>query len=153
MRTFLENPIIVIVLIWIISAFFKQAKENNADAEKKRKVPKWTSMRPEKNTGQHRVELERASGAKRRENKTGRNDLRRSEPRNQPTQEEMSLASFAHGLTQGEQEAYSNAKELENSAEQRKLDIDAKRLVDGLIWSEILGPPRAKRPHKVIKKS
>jgi len=161
MKFLLENPFILVILIGILSSFYKQLKGTDSD-DKKRKgaIPKQTSatsvgqnnpMRgPVKSHKPVRAQSSQAPNRQQRRDieppvkledlySDAKNTNQQNSHFNQDPIKRVSAPTVNH------------LNELEPN-NKKTLTIDQERLLDGLIWSEVLGPPRAKRPHRAGRK-
>ncbi|WP_318508360.1 hypothetical protein [Bacillus sp. T3] len=161
MKFLLDNPFILVILIGILSSFYKQIKGTNSDDNKRKgAIPK---QKPATTVGQNNPmrgpvkshKPVRAQGSQ-IPNRQQRKDI-------EPPVKLEDLYSDAKNTNQQNshfnQEPINrvsastvnqlNELELNNK---KSFTINQERLLDGLIWSEVLGPPRAKRPHRAGRK-
>lgn len=147
-----ENPIILVIIVGIISSYFKKMKSEqpeNGDNGKpnQRKVPPVSVGPVARNKKRQRAENQRVQQqyAQIKPVNTG-ND--RNDKLDQRTNNRSLVENNSESLI------YNNQNALQANqvpGELNTIQIDKDKLIDGIIWSEILGPPRSKRPHRSIK--
>lgn len=161
MKFLLDNPFILVILIGILSSFYRQLKGSNSDDQKRKSaIPK---QKPATLVGQnnpmrgpaksHKPVRAQASQAP---NRQKRRDIEHtvmledlySDAKN--TIQQSSLLNQEH-INRGAAPTAAHIDDVEPS-NKKSLSINQERLIDGLIWSEVLGPPRAKRPHRAGRK-
>lgn len=125
MRFILENPLILVILIGVISSFIKKKKETQPE---RKKVVK--PLKPLVRTEGTATPLSK--------NRPARAEKVNNEHATVPQQ---AIVLRERNQTHQDEKAASN----------KTLNTAPEALIDGLIWSEVLGPPRAKRPHRTIK--
>lgn len=142
----LDNPLIIAILVGIISSIFKKRKNETKPTKKKSKNFWETVQLPNFDSSPEVKPLQKA-------------EVYREETV-QPVrtiQEDYLEAQRKADLLKRdamdiEQNVKSNEakRSYEASASQAKNDfeVDSNKLADAIIWSEILGPPRARRPHR-----
>lgn len=142
----LDNPLIIAILVGIISSIFKKKKDETKPAKKKSKNFWETVQLPNFDSSPEVKPLQKA-------------EVYHEEPV-QPVrtiQEDYLEAQRKAELLKRdavdlEQNIRSNEviRTSEASTGQTKNDfeVDSNKLTDAVIWSEILGPPRARRPHR-----
>lgn len=156
-----DNPFIIVVLIGIISSFFKKNKEEKKQTTQR--SPKPFVERTPKPKPEIFKQLEQ-------EITKYLVPERQEVPTKQETAKKSIQSDYLEAKKQAEakppvlQEQNSEQVLLEVQGEQYQMEssppltvprasfsVDKDRLADAVIWSEILGPPRAKRPHRSVK--
>ena len=141
MKTLLENPIILVILIGIISSFFKKVKTAQQESRENGK-PNPLKVPPVK------VEPVRRNKKQQRNSEgQGEQHYPQRKPANNQNERNNSLEQRSTAI-KNNQKSVPVKKVIE---EVNTVQIDTERLVDGIIWSEVLGPPRSKKPHRSIK--
>ncbi|MBU8879437.1 hypothetical protein BGM26_10620 [Bacillus sp. FJAT-29790] len=161
MRVLFENPIILFLIITAISTLFKKRKEKENNNRKTAPNQQQTPMRPstEKPIQDPYFEARKFED----EEIQARNvtDLIEKEYLEKKKRAEAKIKALKEQQRNAEKKAQaiqatapirtlqpSSPLERENKANQSTRE---QKLVDGIIWSEILGPPRARNPHRSIK--
>lgn len=167
-----DNPIIIAILLGVISTVFGKLKGSNEENQKKTKPKKHAPKQKDKNA---QSTLQQATKSNERKI-SGRSVQERTSSRSrspkavskdlatdieQRQRFDQSMASLHEQQqmigTKLEQiksvanQTESDMKDLELNGKIKKshsLHLNQKSLVEGVILAEILGPPRAKRPHK-----
>lgn len=167
-----DNPIIIAILLGVISTVFGKLKGSNEENQKKVKPKKHAPKQKDKNA---RPTLQQATKSNERKI-SGRSVQERTSSRSRsPKAVSKDLAtdieqrqSFDQSMaslheqqqkieTKLEQinsvtnQSGNDIKDLELNEKIKKshsLHFNQKSVVDGVILAEILGPPRAKRPHQ-----
>lgn len=147
MEFLLENPLIIVILIGIISSLFKKGKNETEPPKKKQSRTFWETVQPPKFDSFPEVKpLQKSKGY-----------IEEPEQPVRSIQEDyLEAQRKADSLKRDAEEIERNiklneAKRSSNvaaSIENNDFQVDSKRLADAVIWSEILGPPRARRPHR-----
>jgi hypothetical protein len=139
MKTLLENPIILVILVGIISSFFKKVKSQQENGEKGKPNPV--------RIPQVKIEPVRRNKKQRRNSEgLGEQPYPQRKPAN--IQNERNNRLEQEATLKSNQKIVPAKKVIEDD---NKVQIDTERLIDGIIWSEVLGPPRSKRPHRSIR--
>lgn len=162
MRFLFDNPFILIILIGAISSLFQRAKAANPENKKGyNPIPRRNPASPVGPDRPKKPEMQQQI-----ETKTSRPYRQQNANRKPiPTQKEI-----YHQLENVYEATQKNAKEnkqvffedhrvskqagthqKEEVPKAKSQEIDRDNLIEGLIWSEVLGPPRAKRPHRSVK--
>ncbi len=144
------------ILIGIISSLFKRIKGDQPEEGRSRKPNPKHSGLP---SGQHR-KFQQTDQSKPNKPVRQQNTRSRTVEKN-TTGQNQNDPIFANSNKQESENnkmdylaVKQNTKEiheLESTQTKKTLDIDQTKLIDGLIWSEVLGPPRAKKTHYSIK--
>jgi Tfp pilus assembly protein PilV len=153
MRILIENPIIIVILLGIISSLFKRIKSDQPEEGRSRKRNLRQNGLP---SGQHKksqlADRSKPNKPVRQQNTRSRMVENATDPIdpifvNSNIQESENNQMDYSAVNQNDQEIL----EFESTQKKNTLDIDRTKLIDGLIWSEVLGPPRAKKTHHSIK--
>jgi hypothetical protein len=158
----ISNPIALFILIGVISSIFNKAK-GNVQEQKRRPV------RPSIPPADTSVPVERQ--------RDHRRDTRRDSERSKPAQHKPTIADREPGALSEIQKVYQERKrqaerpasaqrnadrvsrlstgdtagrlrqERKHTEPELNFQPDRDRLVEGLIWAEVLGQPRAKKPY------
>ena len=145
MEILFENPILWLVLLGVISSLFR-GKKREEEGQKTRSNP--VENRPTPKSGSAFGELKEIF---REVNRTFQEETQPSQTlKKERVQEVIEPASYTQ---RADQERTSIANEIEVIQKapilqkKNQLKVDESKLVDAVIWSEILGPPRAKNPY------
>lgn len=148
MDFFFENPIIMIILIGIISSFFKKTK-NETKPNPKQPKPFIESL--PKRVSEVLQEFELSPDESPKKLQTGYEEAKKQADMKIASLEEqqMKYMEKVEQLEIEKEKSLRNALKLDEQADTvNTLAVDKEKLVDAIIWSEILGPPRAKKPHR-----
>ncbi|WP_019154560.1 hypothetical protein [Robertmurraya massiliosenegalensis] len=155
MQFLLDNPFIIIILLGILSSLFKKNKEQPTNKRPTRQAsPTSTESSPPSNPMaeifKEFIEVEEEKPAKplyneyidtKKEAEAKIAALREQQKQyaeranRMNTQSRMNIETKPIMVT-----------ETTNSG--RTFNVEGEKLADAIIWSEILGPPRAKKPHR-----
>lgn len=127
MRFILENPLILVILIGVISSFLKKKKETQPERKKVVKPPK-----PHVHKQGTATPLSKQRPAR----------IEKVNKDHTAVPQQATVLREGNQILQDEEVGESNKTTLNTAPN---------ALIDGLIWSEVLGPPRSKRPHRAIK--
>jgi len=155
---FFENPILVIVLIGLISSFFRKKKDNPeiqgrtpTDAgggQNKRPPSPFDEARDIFKELSRSLQEPQSKPVPRRTMEKQFQSKRKTE-----TSQERMEQPTAAGMDVAETKPIRNEMKrppigLEPKAVPNKeLKVQEEQLIDAIIWSEIIGPPRAKKPY------
>lgn len=153
MQFLLENPFILVVLIGIISSFYKQMKGTGEDDRQKRKQPKpfLPGQTSEKSKpfidfdfGELQQKFERPQMEKKEPVETRSLSTNRvQEVKNTNREQQYTPNKKVDRQTTGR---LNQQPRVESSAKtDHDLRVSSQTLRDAVIWSEILGPPKAKQ--------
>jgi hypothetical protein len=151
---FIDNPFLVIVLIAVISSFFKKKKENPAQNHNRPKQAGKAQQRPQRSFVEEARDLfkEFVSDETRPIPRQTEKKVRRPK-RSEETAEaslvrlEPSSAGLQEAVLETMQTVNPSAALTPDTTPKKKLETSEDHLIDSVIWSEILGPPRAKKPY------
>lgn len=156
MEILLENPFILIALLAFISSFFK--KKKGEQPENPNRPPQ---QRPQPQAERPAVEASIEEALKEEKRQQAERASRiEEEYRRRKQQAEESMRTLQNQKRAAEKKVNSlrepAAKLVERPQTQKQTSgqftPQKQALVDGVIWSEILGPPRAKNPHRSIQR-
>jgi uncharacterized protein HemX len=153
----LENPFILIALIAFISSFFKKKKEEKPVKQTPRSVQQEQRAQAERTSADSALAETLKEEYRQQEEKAKRIE---EEYRQRKQQAEESMKALQNQRRAAERKASKIAKTASNTnAEHRKepsgagsFEFRKQSLADGIIWSEILGPPRSKNPHRSLNR-
>jgi len=146
----LENPFILVVLIGIISSFYKQMKGTGEEDRQKRKQPK--PFLPGPTTEKSKPFIDFDFGEIKQ--KLERPQMEKKEP---IQQQKVSTSRVQKRIVQEEQSVSNTRVERQTTGRLNQprmetgvkntndLKVSSQTLRDAVIWSEILGPPKAKQ--------
>ncbi|MBU8770392.1 hypothetical protein [Cytobacillus oceanisediminis] len=157
MEFLLENPFILIALIAFISSFFKKKKEEKPVKQTPRSVQQEQRAQAERTSADSVLAETLKEEYRQQEEKAKRIE---EEYRQRKQQAEESMKALQNQRRAAERKASKIAKTASNTnAEHRKepsgagsFEFRKQSLADGIIWSEILGPPRSKNPHRSLNR-
>lgn len=158
MEFIFENPIFIIVIIGYIISFFMKNKKNQSQHQKGAR-PKPSAAEIFKQFQDRIPQLDTRSFEEQQaeqSQKLEKESLKReweAEARSNAIREQKQMAEKrAELITEAESPALSS-KVLPSTSKgaNKALSPSKKQLIDGIIWSEIIGPPRALNPHKSVK--
>jgi cell division protein FtsN len=155
-----NNPIIFIILVAVISSLFKKKKENSNDpnGQKKSSNPMENKRSQPNNPFDEIKDLFREmTGSLSDGTGTPKEKMRDlySEERKVAQQKEVELNQ--QRSTDWEPEPLKSVGSHllpinQEKSKDKEIELNETKLVDAVIWSEILGPPRAKKPYKYTRK-
>jgi hypothetical protein len=147
----LENPFILVVLIGIISSFYKQMKGTGEDEGQKRKQPKpfLPGQSGEKSKplidfdfGEIQKRMERPKTASKKPEETPVLQIDQvKEIKGMMNEQRMHRDKKDERQTKGRL----HQPRMETAKKENELPVTSQTLRDAVIWSEILGPPRARQ--------
>ena len=167
MNSLFENPIILVFLIWLISSLFTKAKGKNQNqtnpnhktrpteartVQRQQAQPMHTErqkpLSPVKRLEQMAQEmaerLERDYSDKR---KLAESTIRYPKESPAPVEiqaEPMKIAEVQPIMPHSEE------KQLQSS--KLPFSVEKQKVIDGVVWAEILGPPRSLNPHRTMRR-
>ncbi|WP_080844978.1 hypothetical protein [Cytobacillus gottheilii] len=151
MEILFENPIILMALIGLVSTLFSKGKK---EEEKRRRPP----QRPAGTPG-HTQQPAQASTIERKKEKL-ENRAKRAAAQmeqqytqaRQKAEDELESLNNRHRTAERQTETLRTREPIKKTAQSQSFAPDKKKLADAVIWSEILGPPRAMNPHRSVKR-
>lgn len=157
MEFLLENPFILIAVIAFISSFFKKKKEEKPVKQAPRSVQQENRAQAERTSADPAL----AEVLKEEKRKLTEKSRRIEEDyRQRKQQAEQSMKALQSQQRAAERKASAISRTAANTktgypveaSEAEKFEPQKQSLVDGIIWSEILGPPRSKNPHRSLNR-
>jgi hypothetical protein len=152
---FFDNPIIFIILVAVISSLFRKKKESSRDPKGQRRTNQPLDKSPSQTqTSFDEVrevfkELSRSFS-----NPTTSSNRKRENPSHEEIKgvnqqvEELNQSNMAESL---QSDVPILQTVMEEKQRDKVIELDETKLVDAVVWSEILGPPRAKKPYRKIR--
>ncbi|MBG9654783.1 hypothetical protein ACFRCQ_00020 [Cytobacillus firmus] len=156
MEFLFENPFILIAVIAFISSFFKKRKEEKPVKQAPRSVQQENRAQAESSADPALAEV-----LKEEKRKLTEKSRRIEEDYRQLKQQaEQSVKALQSQQRAAERKASAISRTAANSktgypveaSGAGKFEQQKQSLVDGIIWSEILGPPRSKNPHRSLNR-
>ncbi|CAM3812219.1 hypothetical protein [Mesobacillus zeae] len=141
MEELLDNPIIIAIVIGFISTIyskFKQAGQDQPPARKEEKVPQVNKVERAEHSAKKQKNVNRTGNLNPRATAT-RADISRNIEEKMRVSEQRSRIMAAEPKVSVKESSYKPQLEFKS---------DSDSLVNGLIWSEVLGPPRSKSPRR-----
>ncbi|MEQ2526233.1 hypothetical protein EKG37_05425 [Robertmurraya yapensis] len=146
MQFLLDNPLIIVILVGIISSIFKKGKNETKPTKKKSKNFWETVQLPNFDSIPEVKPLQKA-------------EVYHEEPvqpvrsiQDDYLEAQRKADSLKRDAEELERKIRSNEvkRSIDAPTLQEKSDfqVDSNKLADAVIWSEILGPPRARKPHR-----
>ncbi|MRX71310.1 hypothetical protein GJU40_03875 [Bacillus lacus] len=170
----LQNPLLIAFLIWVISSVFtrgsrqEQRRTGQGPAQQPRQqqrpqqgpTQQPRQQQPRQGPAQQPRQPQRAeqSAAQRDRTSTVERDIRqRAEQTISQVQEDAkkryeNVKRQSSDRYQGSSERMrvQKAEVVQKEQRKRRAAINGKNAVDGIIWSEILGSPRSRKPHSTL---
>ena len=135
MEILLDSPILLVILIGLISSIFKRIKGNAVDAQNQR--PARPVSMPA-TTGRNHMPAGSGTATQ-----TNIQQLYQETKQREVKAPEEAVLRGARGRRIGQDNPQLATQPSERS---NGFQPDANTLVEGIIWSEVLGPPRSKKP-------
>ncbi|MDZ5470941.1 hypothetical protein SM124_04155 (plasmid) [Bacillus sp. 31A1R] len=167
MEFLFENPFILVVLIGIISSLFKRMKGEQPEEQQKRPTPKPVVQKRKRIEEQNptlaqEIEMQRQKEQQRQqEHHQGRNKFERIEKQYQEkkkqAEEKIAAMKKQQLVSEKKSQRMSSTSRMNSATKDHVVtpqedtsfyQVDEKKLADAVVWAEILGPPRAKNPHR-----
>lgn len=163
MEILLDNPIIIAILIGLVSTIFNKVKDDSKDQNRPGRPARPVMREPD----------HKPASRKQTANPGRSNPVTKTKPavekKLSPVLESKSLnaknvADLQNKYQNKKADSSSPAVRPPVSAErvnpstgskrdtevEMNLQPDAGRLIEGIVWAEVLGPPRAKKPHRPL---
>jgi hypothetical protein len=145
MEFLFDNPLLLFALIGIISSVFKRLKGDSPEGQKQKQRGPFTQSTQPLNPRP----IERKKPIVRTKPLDEMlQDMRKSAeqmPIEQPLEKPVTVKKVpAH-----DQNPMKNKDTI--AKKKSSYSVNQSKLVDGIIWSEVLGPPRSKNPHTAIR--
>ncbi|PAE23308.1 MULTISPECIES: hypothetical protein [Bacillaceae] len=156
MEFLFENPFILIAVIAFISSMFKKKKEERPVKQAPRSVQQENRTQAERTSADPAL-AEVLEEEKRKLTEKSRRIEQEYRQRKQQTEQSMKALQSQQRAAERKASAISrtaaNTKTYPVEASGAgKFEPQKQSLVDGIIWSEILGPPRSKNPHRSLNR-
>ncbi|MFE8703211.1 hypothetical protein ACFYKX_21770 [Cytobacillus sp. FJAT-54145] len=156
MEFLFENPFLLVILIGLISSIFKRMKGTQEEPRKSQPKP-FVESGPFDFEQQPRQEqpvqrMEPVPQQTYEPNPLGKIEQEFLEKKKK-AEEKLAALKKQQATAQKKAETIQShrrlnqVKEKIETTEPEQVHVDNQKLVDAVIWSEILGPPRSKRPH------
>lgn len=155
---FFENPILTIIIIAVLSSFFRRKKDERERGHAPNKPVKGYEPRPQNRSFEEARDilkelsrtLQEQSPAKPKTMKKPLQPAEKEKTVLSELKEPASAASMPQKMASdspaSEPKAVSDEAKQEKSGEMQ-LEWRKQQFINGIIWSEILGLPRAKKPY------
>jgi len=157
---FFDNPIIFIILVAVISSLFRKKKVSSNDSKGQKTINQpMENKRSQPNNPFDEIKglFKELTGSL----SDGTNTPNRKMGNPYPEEKkgvQQSVEEFNQKMSNDwESESLKRVESPSLSLNQEKpkdkeIEMDETKLVDAVIWSEILGPPRAKKPYRTMRK-
>lgn len=157
MEFLFENPFILVVLIGIISSLFKRMKGTPPEEQPRSPQPKPKPViqrNPEKPaptlTRAEEIELQRQKELLDSKNQIERQYLEKKKKAEEKIaalkQQQLAAKRQAERMNATTRMNMDERKSVIQTTDQRNVvGVDEKKLVDAIVWAEVLGPPRARK--------
>jgi uncharacterized protein YfcZ (UPF0381/DUF406 family) len=151
------ETIIIAVVLGIISSIYNQFKKQNGEQRKQAPPKPFTASGPPYPTSReatNQKQMKRPDSEKKiRSQKALSADIKAKKIVDQKKKAEEQIIALTKQKAEIEQKAIeiqNHVESLSNAARNEAkipLSVEKSNLLNGIIFSEILGPPRSKRPH------
>ncbi|MDF1508311.1 hypothetical protein PZE06_08935 [Robertmurraya sp. DFI.2.37] len=151
MQFLLDNPFILIILLGILSSMFKTNKEKPANKKPTRQASTTSTENPPPSNPMAEVfrELVEEAPAKPIYNEyvdTKKEAEAKIAALKKQQEQYADKVSRMNTLSRINEQSQPLMESVAKSG--RTFKVEGEKLADAIIWSEILGPPRAKKPHR-----
>ncbi|MBP2241672.1 hypothetical protein J2Z40_002244 [Cytobacillus eiseniae] len=151
MEFLMDNPFILFIIIAMLSSMFGKGKGKNQQNQQKQ-----NQSRPRQAPVQSNPIEPIPSEARNASSQIKREYLERKRQEEKKRQEIKNRPPIMQEMSK-KQAVKKEEKTLYNPSivpveKKPALSIEKQKLVDGVIWAEILGPPRALNPHRSINR-
>lgn len=151
---FFDNPIIFILLVAVVSSLFRKKKENVSHTKGQERTSQPKKSNPFSPTALEEVREVFKEVTRSFSSPTTTSNRKRENPSHElifEAKQQVEELNQSH-LTES---IHSDAPILQTVMKEKQRDkvieLDETKLVDAVVWSEILGPPRAKKPFRKIR--
>ncbi len=164
MEILFENPIFLIAILWAIASFFNKSKASNSNQQQK-------NARPEARTSEQQIQP-KPNESRKVNSPRSRLEQMAKEMADRLEKEYMEKRQIAEStrrqatnhsspIEKQPQPVYIKVEqpvekkvvvEEKTIASQHSYSIEKQKIIDGVVWAEILGPPRALNPHRSLKR-
>ncbi len=164
MEILLDNPVFIAIIIGLISTLFSKFKDESKDQNRPGRParpdrrepgqkPVWNGQTPKPRAESNASEAKaKPAMAKKLPPESGtRPSLKQADLQEDYQNKKAHSASVSPRMhSSAPKEALSEAENRKNRDEKAGITLkpEANRLIEGVVWAEVLGPPRAKRPHR-----
>lgn len=170
MDVLLENPIIIMIIIGAILSLFNKSKVNNQNQKnpssqtkptqarsisneqgQRRPVDDRKGMSPVKRLEQMATEMaERYEREYAEKRKFAEATLKQAKEEPRPMEREAEQLYVAPVKSVTTESITSQEKQM--PAPQLSLTAEKQKVINGVVWAEIMGPPRALNPHRSLRR-
>lgn len=155
MEFLFENPFLLVILIGLISSLFKRMKGTQEEPRKSQSKPFVESGPFDFEQPRQEQPVQRMEPAPQQTYEPNPLGKIEKEFLEKKKQAEEKLAALKKQQVTAQKKAetiqshrrLNQVKEKIETSEPETVHVDNQKLVDAVIWSEILGPPRSRRPH------
>ncbi|WP_077214019.1 hypothetical protein [Bacillus dakarensis] len=152
MELLFENPLIPIIVIWVISSLFnkgKSKKKTKTDTAKpfveNIPFPSFEDLKKEPEViADAEPAISNIEEIYSEKKKRAEAQLAELKDKQRRASEKAERAASVSRLNQ-------QRKKPEASYSEKAFLIEKEKVAEAIVWSEILGPPRAKKPHRSMK--
>ena len=146
---FFDNPIIFIILVAVISALFRKKKESSGDPKGQRRANQPLDKRPSQTqTSFDEVREVFKEFSRSFSNPTASSNQKREDPYYEEKKaEELNEPTFVEREIEPLISDSPLRSMIQETPEEKAIEVDRSKIVDAIIWTEILGPPRSKKPY------
>lgn len=157
MEFLFENPLILLAIIGFISSLFTKGKKEEEKRRKPAQRPVSRPTQPQQPAQASPIERKREELETRAKRAAAQMEQQYAETRQKADEELEALKQkqrYAERRTAAIRERMpaQNTANTNTQAQAKALAPDKQKLADAIIWSEILGPPRAMNPHRSVKR-
>jgi hypothetical protein len=147
MQIFFDNPIFIFIIIGIIS-MIKKMKESNNQNQKQDKEPEWEKEINYPHTfNEDRQEKQRLSTEKAQKNSKLAQEFYHIEKNSDITLVNKQTNARKDATPPRKDNAQMDVVIKSGKDDRLELSPSKEKVIDGVIWAEILGPPRAIKSH------
>lgn len=150
MEFLFENPFLAIILIAVILSFFKKKRTNPEMKKKAQHAEQHRQPRYERPIEEVRDLLKEITRTFAEETKPRSRKMSKGTDIKNRIEKQIQQAppeTVVQNAGENQPLPESSFPMLQEKKSEQELEVNAGQLVDAIIWSEILGPPRAKNPY------
>lgn len=144
MEILFENPLILIILVGVISAIFKNKNKDEKQDDTKKRVETRKTVQKSSDPFSEMKDVFREV------QRSFQEEIKPAPTVQENANQKINDAKFAYPEEpEKPEQVIKTPRGLQEQKlkQQSGLDVDESKLIDAVIWSEILGPPRAKKPY------
>ena len=152
-ESLLSNPIAILVLIGILANIFKRKKEADAEStntklnnQLKQRAESYVEVKQQQREGEHPPPTTRTSIEPNFEDR--HHDVIHTEIPVKLSSKIDDVSLTAIGNTNQIRKHHKHRKKHTSKDKIALSSISRKKVIEGVIWSEIMGAPRAKKPYR-----